>query len=531
LTNTQILCTTASVIASTGDPNYFTPSPDYFFVILPVIMQVVPNANPYTLNDYNFKLTFLALDGVPLNQINAFYPTTPTNLFGYQTITNVNSNGYFIQVPTASAIIGTTANGGGSNVYVGLVQTINTGYPNPNNYLIDLGDVFHDVIAVRLVSSEIPNTEQAIKDSSSGNANNKLYWNDIDDGSFLYSISIPPGNYSPADLTTALESAFAATPRINAVNATQAAALGITYTPIHFVQVQINVNTNEVTFTSYKEFIVNDPIVNVTPPIPDSSTITVDPNTIYTLTINQPGHGMTVPGLTILIQGAEDDQGIPASVINGEHVVSQIVSSSQYKITLPLFNLLDDRTDTGGGVNVNIFIPDTFRMLFNFPDTLGTVLGFRNPGAATSITNWETTVSNKDQYAFETATNALGQPITIKNNALQMSGFNYIIMVADPIQTYFSIGPIRNAFAKIILCDSPGRVLYNTFVSMYHTFDTPLAELHNLTISFYNPDGTLFDFNGIDHSMTAEIVYVRDIPDQSGLSANTGKNYSTPVTS
>ena len=195
------------------------------------------------------------------------------------------------------------------------------------------------------------------------------------------------------------------------------------------------------------------------------------------------------------------------------------------------FNLLNDRTETGGGVNVFIYIPDTFRLRFDKPDTLGTVLGFRNPGASTSITKFGTSISNSDQYAFETATNALGQPIIIKNNALQMSGDNYIIMVADPIKTFYTLGKVRNAFAKIILCDSPGRILYNTFVNMFHTFDTPLHELHDLTISFYSPDGTIFDFNGIDHSFTLEIVSLLDIPSNTGLSANTGKNYNQIVSS
>lgn len=529
LTDSEILCTTASVEQSTSNPSYFTPNAGYFFVILPVVMQVVPNATPYTLRDYNFQLIFQSLYGIPLNQINATYPVSPSNLFGFQTITSVTSTGYTIVMPTNAAVITPTATGGGVNVYVGLVTTINTGYPNPNNYQIDIGDVYHDIIAVRLVSSEIPNTEKAIKDNTYGNANNKLYWNDIDDGDYLYSIAVPAGNYGVADLITALGIAFADVPRINAVNATQAAAAGITYTSNHFIQTTINQNTNVVTFASFKEFIVNNPISEIIPDIPDSSVITVNPNINYQLTIDQPGHGMTIPGLTILIQGAIDDKGIPAAIINGEHIVTQIIDANTYRITLPKFNLLSDRTETGGGVNVFIYIPDTFRMLFNQQDTLGTVLGFRNPGAPTSITNFGTTVSNSDQYAFEVAVNSLGQPITITNNALQLSGDNYIVMVADPIQTFYTLGKVRNAFAKIILCGSPGDILYNTFVSMFHIFDNPLHELHNLTITFYAPDGTLFDFSGVDHSFTLEVVTILDIPQGTGISANTGKNYSQTV--
>ena len=546
LTDNNIIClaslqqqegtTSCSVAVTTlrNDPNYFTPSPNYFFVILPVIMQFVANQNPYTLADYNFNLSFQALYGIPLNQINASYPTSQSNLYGYQTITSVSTNGYTIELPTSALVTlsdtncntGTnTAFGGGNNIYVSEITSINAGYPNPNNYVIDLGEVFHDVISVKLASSEIPNTEKAIKNFPTNVANNKLYWNDIDDGNYLYSIAIPPGNYDTNDLVNALNTQFAATPRINANNS----ILGTTYTSVHFIQTTINQNTNQVTFSSYKEFIVNNPITDISPAIPSSSVIQTNPNTPYVLTINNPNHGMTSPGMTILIQNAIDDNGIPAAVINGEHVVTAIIDSNTYQITLPLFNLLPDRTETGGGVNVFIYIPDMFRLRFDQPDTLGTVLGFRNPGDPSSVFNYASTISNQDPYAYETAQNSLGQPTMVTNNALQLSGDNYIIMVASPITTYSSIGPIKNAFAKIILCDSPGKILYNTFVPTFQVFDVPIHELYELTVTFYSPDGSLFDFSGVDHSYTLEVITISDIPEGTGISSITGKNYNQTI--
>ena len=529
LTDSDILCQTGDIEVLRNDANYFTLSPDYFFVVLPIKMQNIPNQNPYTLRDYNFKLTFESLFGIPLNQINAIYPTDPNHIFGYHIIKSVSTNEYTIELPIKAITLTDTVLGGGSCVYVSKVTAVNTGYPDPNNYKIDLGNVFHDVVTARLISSEIPNTEKAIKDNPISKANNKIYWNDIDDGDFLYSISIPPGNYTPSDLIAALNSQFAATPRVNVTDSSQANALGITYTSTHFIQTTINQNTDEVQFKSFKEFILQNPIIEVIPDIPDSSIITVDPTVTYQLTMNHPNHGMTSAGQIILIQGAIDHKGIPATVINGEHIVTEIIDANKYRISLAKFNLLSDRTETGGGVNVFIYIPDLFRMKFDQSDTLGKVLGFRNPGDPSSITEYKSVISNKDLYAFETSQNALGQPIIIKNNALQFSGDNYIIMVAEPIKTFYTLGKVKNAFAKIILCDSPGKILYNTFVTMFHTFDDPLHELFELTISFYSPDGTLFDFNGIEHSYTLEIVTISDIPDGTGISANTGKNYNQEI--
>jgi hypothetical protein len=529
LTNDNINCDTETVKINTGDPNYFKASPNYFFIVLASTMQDVPDSDPYTLRDYNFRLIFDSLYGIPLNQINATYPVTQNNIYGYHVIKSVTNDGYSIDLPTKAVSQTVSSLGGGSCVYVSKITSVDNGYPDPNNYKLELGDVFHNVITVRLVSSEIPNTEKAIQDYPPSKANNKIYWNDIDDGDYLYSISIPPGNYSPQSLINELNKQFLATPRISTIDPSQAVALGITYSSTHYIQTTINENTNEVIFKSYKQFIVQKPIIEIIPDIPDSSVIQADPNVTYQLTINNPGHGMVVPGQTILIQNAIDNKGIPASVINGEHVVTEIIDKDKYRITLPKFNLLDDRTETGGGVNVFIYIPDIFRMRFDYPDTLGKVLGFRNPGSPTSITNYKSIISNKDPYTFETGVNALGQTINITNNALQLSGNNYIIMVADPIKTYYSIGKIKNAFAKIILCDSPGKFLYNTFVNMFQIFDDPLHELVSLNIQFYNPDGSLYDFNGIDHSYTLEIVTITDIPEGTGINANTGKNYNQEI--
>lgn len=532
LTNDDIRCNVNDIITRYNDPNYFTPSSNYFFIILPVSMQNPINQAPYTLRDYNFRLLFDSLVGIPLNQLNARYPVDPDHLYGYHIIKSITNDGYTIELPTNAVVnvaSGQFAYGGGNCIYVAKITSISTGYSTPNQYKIGLGNVYHNVISVRLVSSEIPNTEKAIRDETVGNANNKLYWNDIDDGEYLYSISIPPGNYSPADLITTIQNAFLATPRVNAITEEQRQALGITYTSRHFVQMGININTDEVIFKSFKEFILNNPIVEVDPDIPDSSTIQVDPNTTYTITLNHPNHGMTQAGQTILIQNAINHKGIPASAINGERVVTEILDENRYKVQLPKFNLLDDRTETGGGVNVFVYIPDFFRMRFDQEDTMGAVLGFRNPGDPTSITPFTNVVSNNNKYAFEPDTNSNGQTIAIRNNSLQLSGDNYIIMVINPLKTFYSLGKIKDAFAKIILCDSPGRILYNTFVPMVHIYEDPLHELYELDVSFYSPDGSLFNFNGVDHSYTLEIVTVNDIPEGTGINASTGKNYNQEI--
>ena len=72
-------------------------------------------------------------------------------------------------------------------------------------------------------------------------------------------------------------------------------------------------------------------------------------------------------------------------------------------------------------------------------------------------------------------------------------------------------------------------VLFNTHISATRYYQDPIHELSQLEIEFYAPNGTLFDFNGLEHSYTLEIVTVNDIPEGTGINANTGKNYNIIV--
>ncbi len=504
-----------------NDPNYFIPSPEYFFIMLPIGLQ---SSSSYTVTDYNFNLGFLSLEGIPLNVINTSSQINPNQLTSFHIIQSIDDTGINILLSN-NAITDTdtlnnvtsTINSGGNFIIIGHVSEIINGYPDPNSYTVTLPEVYHNVVSIKLHSSEIPNANKTIRDYPTESANNKLYWNDLDDGDYLYSISIPSGNYTPDSLIVALTAAFATTPRINSDPET-VAALNIKYTATHFIQTTININTSEVTFEPYKEFVLDQPI----------SDIFIDSSGRYTLTIHQENHGAKV-GQAILIQNAIADTGIPASIINGTQAVATVIDLNYYTINLAKFNAIADTTATGGGINVFIYVPDTIRFRFDQPNTLGTVLGFRNPGEPLSITPYSSSVSNGKPYAQELTINSLGQQINITNNSLQMAGDNYVIMTAEPIRVFESISAIKNAFAKITLCDSPGKVLYNSFVNMTQLYENPISSLNQLSIGFYTPDGALVNFDGLEHSFTLEIITVSDIPNETRINANTGKNYNQAV--
>ncbi len=102
-------------------------------------------------------------------------------------------------------------------------------------------------------------------------------------------------------------------------------------------------------------------------------------------------------------------------------------------------------------------------------------------------------------------------------------------MVASPLRSIKNIGPIKDAFAKIMLDGNPGDILFDTFVRTPKLYTTQLHEVSSLEIAFFTPDGELYDFNGLDHSFMIELVTVKSVPQGAGINADTGENYNTDI--
>lgn len=62
-------------------------------------------------------------------------------------------------------------------------------------------------------------------------------------------------------------------------------------------------------------------------------------------------------------------------------------------------------------------------------------------------------------------------------------------------------------FSKVLLKGETNKVMFNTFVSGLKEFDiNVLPELSELEFAFTTKTGELFDFNGLEHSFTIEII-------------------------
>lgn len=481
----------------------------YFFIKLPKAFRGALGTIAY-----NIKITFKYYGGIPTNEISAEYPIDVNHKKGFHLVTYSEANRIGIKLPRKGYFSGQF---GGNNLNLGLIEKIDTGYPNPNSYKINLGRNYTNITMVKLISSEFPNTEKVFRDSPEEKRNNRIYFQNLDDADYVYSIDITSGSYDPESLTTEIQDKIYAITRIFEAPSTS------DFTNKNYMRVTISRNTDLVTFKSYRESLLTGPIKDTTPQIDPEKPIEQQQNATYTMKIEHQGHGVSV-GDTILISGSISHLGIPADVINGEHIVTQVLDDDNYVIEVSHFNLESPVTETAGGNAIKIYTPNMFRLRFDFQDTAGEQLGFRNVGSENAITPYKSTITNADPYNDEPLTDEVGNPKTIKQNSLSLSGIPYIFMTCRELPIGFSTGPIENIFAKINLTGIPGRVLYNTFVNTPQFYYDPIIDVSELTFEFYSPDGSLFDFNGLDHSFTLEITTIDNTPTETGISSRISLN-------
>jgi len=521
---------------------------------------------PSTLPRY-ITLALYYANGVPMNIINAQYPTDIYHTIYYQIIREVSTDGYYINLSANALASGYI---GGKTVRIGQISDFTGGYAEPNFYIIPLEEIYKNVVSVRLLSTEFPNSEYVIKSYPESSRNNRIYWQNYEDGSHIYSLEVTPGKYNSTTLITIIESKFYDTARYYYPSVTSS------YTDHNYVQVSLDTDTDTTTFKAYKEAVMVRPFVNAYYIRTDYNLIpeqwdhkfvavgsdpTSDPNNypeqmypVFIL-IKYLSHGLKlntmyytheyhqdyVPngsvGDSIIITGTTSFLGIPGSKIDGTYEVYKInqefedpgflgptASDNYFMIKLLPLDMGQYKTREmaqNGGI-FYMYTPNKFRLLFNFSDTIGSLLGFPNVGETYAVTKYDSVITNKDPYEPDIRP-AMDLDITTPGNAMILCGYNYILMTCEELPVIDTIGKIKKAFSKIIFTGIPGKMCFNSFISTPKIFYEPISQLSQLTISFYSPQGELYDFNGLDHSFTLEITTLDELPYDTHINTHTGK--------
>lgn len=531
--------------------------PNFYLVKLPIkaSSNYIPNEPDVgdNLENSNILIRFLHVFGIPIEFINADYPLGINRRVGNHVISKiVDLNTYEILIGRSALepreTFGTNIfQGGGLCIEVVKIKGLHEGFPDPNHYKIFFNRTFHNVKEVQMISSIFPNTEKVFRQFPENERNNKLYWNDLDDGVREYSICIVPGNYTASLLVLEMEQKFAEVRRethdqqvmlaedvkecSNSVDPTPIyagvfpdATCFLNFEENHIIKPSINVSTDVVTFASFKKVFLKQAIA-----------VGTNPDTgLLVLNIFSPYHNFDEEdvGITkITIENAKNTEQVPASAINGEHTIVAIGSTVGGQEPLHVYQVeLDDfepltgiliATDTFGGDFITITYPDKFRMRFDKPDTMGVELGFNSVGKENAITEFGYTVNNFDFYDVDVPFNSIGIDINRKNLVLQLSGEPYFLISNELLNNFQNTGPVEQVFAKIQLQDVPCTVLYNTYVADTKVFDDPITSLSELEFFFYSPNGTLYDFNGANHSFCLKITELISLPKNTHISART----------
>lgn len=504
--------------------------------------------------------------GVPVNIINSSSTT------GYNYITQVVDNQYvLVDLDRIGYYDGFF---GGSEVQIGNVTDLMSGYYQPNRYQIELDKVYTRIVMIKMISSIFPKTQTAFMNGlSGGHRNNRLYWQNIDDGEIVYMIEIEQGDYEPNELKYQIETEIRKIMRVNEKEVTDVR---------NYMIVDIDEKTNKVVFSNFDEYVPNDAktyvkqikIININQNtdndpddlwylypsggyfkhFPNANSIRIK-NAIR-VKIYQPGNRLNI-GDSIIIKNSLNYENIPASYLNQTHIITNILGD-YYDILL--FGVNTDPSlswANRGGIDLRIYSQNSFRLRFDYPDTMGYELGFRDVGSSGSITPYAPIITNDVVYESENIYNIIKEysnanvdgfaGINVENiglrNALSIRGPPYFLIRCKELANLINVpgsgsgyGPYdepntltlndtfgsissNDYFYKINLKskDKHTKFIFDTFADTPLFYTEPLRYLDSLTLEFVTPDGNLYDFNGIDHSFVLEIVTHQDIPEHTSI--------------
>ena len=482
------------------------------FIELPNV-YINPNKNYVVVNQI-FKITYLHIGGINIGYLNSNYPINNDNFQSSQMITNIiDENTFEIQLKYSA--YGSSFVGGGKNVQIMKIVNSITGYPNANYYVINLKKTFNNVTNIQLISTEFPYVDIVIQK----NINDKLYWKNIQDGQNIYNIIIDEGIYSSDTFLNKLKSLMNLVPRYDysILNQTfnnfditlEPNIQKITFEPYNLTKLPNSISCKEQVIDSVIYYVINIKHTNNFLQVNDSITISGSSS----VTVNN-------------IQQKNSYLLIDSSYINNTFLIYSTNLNNSYDIILgnsDIINTTIVNTESNGGPNIVINTPTQVSFLFNYSDTIGNILGFKDVGYSYSILDYSSKITNQDIYINSNNLDTVGNIVSYSSGFLGFVGVNnYFLMYLNDIDYINMPNSQNSAFAKILLTGNPGDILFNTFVSNPLTTYSkcfPISDLTQLTISFSYSNGNSINFRNINHSFTLQITEEQYLNDDTLLNS------------
>ena len=490
--------------------------------------------------NYNIKLKFYYYGGIPMNYLNAKYPISVNNVNGFHLVTKSEEHGFYFKpliepsfvmednysMNSIDDILNFNAINmineievGGENVKISRISKLYGCFVKPNTYTLSLKETFVNVYSIRMVGCLFPRTTYIIKNSNSNEQNNKIYWKNYNDSlqnDLLYQAEVPQGDYDINTLTNLLQYEMNKVSRNISLNQTS-------YDDSHNFILNCFESSNTITFESFKKAKLKNPFIGIDP----------DPNLnkegTYIINIRLENHKLNKNLVklynsdsevnSIRITGSLSYNGIDSTIINGIHNIHEIIDKDTFSIKLENINLNENIIDNNGGNNVKIYVKDIFRLHFDQEDTIGEVLGFRDIGLETSITYYDTIISNNDLYDSESSIDEFGNEKVIESNNFRLITDDYLIMTLENCNLIHNTGKIKKFFNQILL-GSDG--YYDSCITSLIPLESPLKKLSEIKVSFFTKEGNLYNFKNLDHSFLLEISTIKNKPMGTTKDINTG---------
>lgn len=439
-----------------------------------------------------FNIKFNSLNGISLQEINADYPINYYRNQGFNEIKSTEIDYIYVNCDSKAY---SNSIGGGNEIIINKILKTTPGYPNAGEFSIQLRKDFTDVVRMELVSSEFSFSEFIVQK----NVNNKLYWQHLDDGDKIYSLSIPSGNYNSNNLIETILD------KINNIERVKSTPENKIYNKFEII---LNSFTNEIKFFAFSD--------NLLPNSISESIIVLQNKEYYKLDIKHNNNFVSV-GDEITISNSESIGVIPKSSINKTHIVYSVNNEdSTYSVILSAFNPISSTLNSSGGASVQVKTVAKVRFLFNYSDTLGTILNFKNPGDDLSITPFNSVISNFDDYIFSSNLNSVGN-VTSDNSFLRLKGnINYWLLYINNFESVILNNGIENCFAKILLPGSQGDTIFNSFVNSPVEFDIPIPTVSELNVRVTDLYGNVVNFENTNYSFTLRVYQKISIPIDTG---------------
>ena len=459
--------------------SYFNTSISTFsknFIFIKIDIPFLSNDQALQIKE-SFNIQFLNLNGIHIKHINADYPLNLLRDVGNQKIVDIENDYIYIDVNSKAYSDG---NIGGSKILISKITEVIRGYPNAADFSISLPKTFSHVTMIEMISSEFTYFDFIIEE----NINNKLYWQRLDTGNHVYSIEIPTGNYTINDLIDILNN------KMNDVDVLNSDAKNI-------FTIDINSSTYEINFNSFIDFeFESNLFVEV---------VLINNEKRYKIQIVHHNHSLNV-GDTIIIFNADSIGNISQEFINTSHEIYEVnYYENKYTILLPKLKDVDSSdSSANGGTNIIIRVPNKFRLLFNYDDTLGNILNFNIFDKDYAITTFENSISNFFDFNFTDNIN-----ITKSNNIFKFTGKDdYWLLYINDFDIILLNNQLESCFAKIQLAGNPGDTIYNSYINLPIQFNEPLSTLNELDIKVTDSKGNIVNYNG-NFSFTLKIYEIQ----------------------